>query len=159
MITTLWFQDRTVWRLILLRCLPLLAGLHLLWESAHVRLYTIWYEAEPAYIAFSVLHCTLGDVLIGSAALFTALICTRAGSLRHWRWVRVAAVTSLIGLAYTVFSEWMNLTWLRSWTYADSMPRLAIGGFKLGLTPVAQWLVVPPAALYLASRLRCDGTR
>ena len=124
MITTLWFQDRKVWRLILLRYLPFLAGLHLLWESAHVRLYTIWHEAELAYIAFSVLHCTLGDVLIGSAALFTALIWTRAGSLRHLRWVRIAAVTALIGL-----------------------------------TPVAQWLVVPPTALYLASRLRCDGTR
>lgn len=156
---TPWFRDREAWRLILLRYLPFLAGLHLLWESLHVRLYTLWYEAEPASIVFSVLHCTLGDVLIGSAALVAALISTRESSLRHWRWVRIAALTSLIGLGYTVFSEWMNITWLRSWTYADSMPTLAIGGFKLGLTPVAQWLVVPPTALYLASRYRCDGTR
>jgi hypothetical protein len=158
-ITTFWFQDGEVWRLIFLRYLPFVAGLHLLWESAHVRLYTIWYEAEPAYIAFSVLHCTLGDVLIGTAALLAALISTSASSLRHWRWVRIAALTTLIGLAYTVFSEWMNLIWLRSWTYADSMPPLTIGRFKLGLTPVAQWLVVPPTAFYLASRDRCDGTR
>lgn len=64
----------------------------------------------------------------------------------------MALLTALVGLAYTAFSEWMNITWLRSWTYADSMPTLAIGGFELGLSPVAQWLVVPPVALYLATR-------
>lgn len=149
---TLWFRDREVWRLILLRYLPFLGGLHLLWESLHVRLYTLWYQAEPVYIAFSVLHCTLGDLIIGAAALFTALIFAREGVLARWQWCRVAVLTALIGLVYTVFSEWMNITWLRSWTYADSMPTLGIGGFELGLSPVAQWLVVPPIALYLANK-------
>ena len=37
-----------------------------------------------------------------------------------------------------------DVTWLRSWTYAESMPRVDVAGFELGLTPVAQWLVVPP---------------
>ena len=147
-----WFQDRHAWRLILLGYVPWLAGLNLAWEAAHVRLYTLWYEAEPAYIAFSVLHCTLGDVLIGATALFTALIAARESSLARWHWCRIAVLTTLIGLAYTVFSEWMNITWLRSWTYADSMPKLELAGFELGLTPLAQWLVVPPAALYLAAR-------
>lgn len=54
----------------------------------HVRLYTLW--TESVYIAFSVVHCTLGDVLIG---------------------------------------------------------------FELGLTPLAQWLAVPPLSLYLARRM------
>lgn len=63
---TLWFRDREVWRLILLRYLPFLAGVHLLWESVHVRLYTLWYDAGPASIAFSVLHCTLGDIFIAA---------------------------------------------------------------------------------------------
>lgn len=148
----LWFRDAGAWLLIALRYLPWLAGLSLLWEVAHVRLYTLWYEAEPAYIAFSILHCTLGDVLIGTAALFTALIAAREGPLARWRWGRIGALTALIGTAYTVFSEWMNITWLRSWTYAESMPKLELAGLELGLTPLAQWLLVPPLALYLARK-------
>jgi hypothetical protein len=145
----LWFHDRQAWRLIVLRYLPLLAVLNLIWEMAHVRLYTLWYEATPAYMAFSIVHCTAGDVLIGAAALFTALIAARAGPLAHWHWRPLGVLTALIGLAYTIFSEWMNITWLRSWTYAESMPKVEVAGFELGLTPVAQWLVVPPLALYL----------
>jgi hypothetical protein len=91
-------------------------------------------------------------VLIGAAALFTVLICARETALSRWRWRRIATLSGLIGLVYTVFSEWMNITWLGSWTYADSMPTLAIGRFDLGLSPMAQWLVVPPTALYLAGR-------
>jgi hypothetical protein len=30
------------------------------------------------------------------------------------------------------------------------MPRLSFGEFELGLTPLAQWLILPPLALYLA---------
>ena len=152
MTASIWYEDRDVWRLILLRYLPLLAVFNLVWESLHVRLYTLWYEAEPAYIAFSVLHCTLGDVVIGVAALLTALIVTREHALPRWRWRRIAVLTALFGVAYTAFSEWMNIAWLRSWTYADSMPTLAIRGFELGLSPVAQWLVLPPLALYLVIR-------
>lgn len=147
-----WFAERQAWRLILLGYLPWLAGLSLAWEAAHVRLYTLWYEAQPAYIAFSVVHCTLGDALIGATALLGALIGTRAGVPASWRWGLLALLTALIGLAYTMFSEWMNVTWLRSWTYAESMPKLALAGFEFGLTPLAQWLVVPPLALYLAKK-------
>jgi hypothetical protein len=145
-----WFRDRRAWRLILLGFVPWMAVLNLAWEAAHVPLYTLWREAEPAYIAFSVLHCTAGDVMIGVAALFTALIATRERSPARWRWSRVAALAVLVGVAYTVFSEWMNIAWLGSWSYAESMPTLELAGFELGLTPLAQWLVVPPAALYLA---------
>ena len=146
----LWFQDRQAWRLILLGYLPWFAGLNLAWEAAHVRLYTLWNEAQPAYLVFSVVHCTLGDVLIGAAALFTALIASRESPLARWQWRRIAVLTTLVGLAYTMFSEWMNITWLRSWTYAESMPKLELAGFEFGLTPLAQWLIVPPLALYFA---------
>lgn len=147
-----WYRSREAWLLIALGYLPWLAGLNLAWEAAHVRLYTLWYEAKPAYIAFSILHCTLGDVLIGLAALLVALIAGREGPPVRWRWRRIAAVTALAGAGYTIFSEWMNLIILRSWTYAESMPRLELAGFEIGLTPLAQWLVVPPVALYFAGR-------
>jgi hypothetical protein len=147
-----WFRDHEAWRLIVLGYIPRVAALNLAWEAAHVRLYTLWTEREASYIAFSVLHCTLGDMLIGTAALLLALIAGRERPRTQWRWGRITAVTSLIGVGYTVFSEWMNITLLRSWTYAESMPRLELAGFELGFTPLAQWLVVPPVALYLARR-------
>ena len=37
---------------------------HLLWEIGHVPLYTIWTEGSWGEIAFAVLHCTGGDLLI-----------------------------------------------------------------------------------------------
>lgn len=148
----IWYRDRKAWRLIALGYLPWLAGLNLAWEAAHVRLYTLWTEAEPAYVAVAVGHCTLGDVLIGAISLLLALIAGRERALASWRWRRIAIATALAGVAYTLFSEWMNITWLRSWTYAESMPTLELAGFELGLTPVAQWLIVPPVALSLARR-------
>lgn len=150
----LWYRDPAAFRFIALGYLPALAGLNLAWEVAHVSLYTLWKEAEPAYIAFSVAHCTLGDVLIGGIALLLALIFWRERALARWRWVRVAALTVILGAGYTVFSEWMNITILRSWSYSESMPRLGLGGFEIGLTPLAQWLLVPPLALYLAGKIR-----
>jgi hypothetical protein len=145
-----WFRDRQVWRLIALRYLPWLAVLNLAWEAAHVPLYTLWEEADAAYIAFSIVHCTLGDVLIGASALLTALIVLRERSVREWHWGRIALAATVVGLGYTVFSEWMNLTVLGSWAYADSMPRVRLAALDIGLSPLLQWLVVPPLALVLA---------
>jgi hypothetical protein len=144
-----WYRDRATLRWIAARYLPWMLVLNLAWEAAHVRLYTLWQEAEAAYIAVSVSHCTLGDVVIGLAALMVALMLVRASSIAHWPWATVATITSLAGIAYTIFSEWMNITLLRSWTYAEGMPTLEIAGFEIGLTPLAQWLVLPPIALYL----------
>lgn len=144
-----WYRDRATLRWTVIRYLPWMFGLNLAWEAAHVRLYTLWHEADAEYIAFSVVHCTLGDVLIGGAALLLALILRREGPLPKWRWGRVGVLTALIGTAYTVFSEWMNISLLRSWTYSNAMPTLELGTFEVGLTPLAQWLVVPPLAIYL----------
>jgi hypothetical protein len=145
-----WHRDRNARALIAFRFLPWFAALSFAWEVGHVPLYTLWKEAEPGYIAFAVFHCSVGDVLIGSAALLLALIVLGEGSLARWAWGRVAALTVLFGAGYTVFSEWLNVKILRSWTYAESMPRLSFGEFELGLTPLAQWLILPPLALYLA---------
>jgi hypothetical protein len=50
--------------LIVRRYLPWLGSLSLLWELAQLLLYTIWSKGSPAYIAFAVVHYTLGDALI-----------------------------------------------------------------------------------------------
>lgn len=63
------------------------------------------------------------------------------------------AVTILLSVGYTASSEWMNVAILGSWAYAPAMPTVDVAGFELGLSPLAQWLVVPPLALYLGSQI------
>ena len=151
-----WFRDLAAWRVIARGYLTRLGALMLAWEFAHVRFYTLWREAEHGYIAFSILHCTLGDVLIGGFALALSLTLLRQGAVGSWRWQPIAAVTVALGMAYTILSEWMNLTVLRSWAYAESMPTISLGDARIGLTPLLQWLLVPPVALYFA-RLALPG--
>ena len=136
----------------LLRYVPWLALLNLIWETAQMPLYTLWSEGSPAYIAFAIAHGTAGDVLIGTASLVLALIALREGPLERWRWRRISVLAVLFGVAYTLFSEWMNVTVLGSWAYAESMPTVEAAGFEVGLSPLAQWLLVPPLAIYAAAK-------
>lgn len=150
----IWYRDSASVRLVVLRYLPWFFALNLAWEAAHVRLYTLWTEETPRYIAFSVVHCALGDLLIGLSGLLLALIAGRERGPAHWRPVRIAVLSTFFGTGYTIWSEWINITLLRSWTYAASMPRLSLGDFELGLTPLLQWLVIPPLAMYASQRRR-----
>ena len=147
----LWFCDREALVFIGWRYLPWLAGLNLAWEALQVPLYTIWTEASAGSIAFAIFHCTLGDVMIGSASLALALILGREGLLARWRWRRIVGVMLLLGPGYTMFSEWLNTTLFR-WSYAEMMPTITLAGVTLGVSPLLQWLVVPPLALHLARR-------
>ena len=144
----LWFRDREAWRLIGRGYLPWLAALNLVWEVAQLPLYTLWKEASPAEIAFAVAHCTAGDVLIGCAALAIVLMLIRVGPLAGWKWARISFCTALIGAVYTVFSEWTNTALFR-WAYSELMPTIVLGATEIGLSPLLQWLVLPPLSLYL----------
>jgi hypothetical protein len=62
----------------------------------------------------------------------------------------VALTATVIGIGYTIYSEWLNTVVRESWSYAAAMPRLPVLG--TGLTPVAQWLVLPPLGLWWSHR-------
>lgn len=147
LIAPAWFRSRDAWTSIVVRFVPPFAALNLAWEAAQLPLYDVW-EREWQFRAFAVLHCTAGDALIGFCALLLALIATRAGRPETWRIRRVALVTMAISLAYTIFSEWMNTVWRESWGYSAWMPVVPILG--TGLSPLAQWILIPAAALRLA---------
>jgi len=147
---TPWYRDRDARRLIGLGYLPWLAGLDLAWEIAQLPLYTLWREAPASWIAFSVAHCTVGDALIGVSALFAALVLTRAAEPAHWRWARIAILTAVLAATYTAFSEWLNAGLLRNWEYSKWMPVLTVDGVRIGLSPLLQWILLPPLALRLA---------
>ncbi|MEW5889476.1 MAG: hypothetical protein AB1768_10605 [Pseudomonadota bacterium] len=145
-----WSADPAAWRFLLVRYAPTLAVLNLAWELMQLPLYALWHEALPRTIAYAVLHCTAGDVLIGMLALLTALVATRAGAYRRWHWQRIGVITVVLGIAYTAFSEWRNALLLGHWTYTPAMPVLPL--VPIGVAPLLQWTLVPPAALGLARR-------
>lgn len=129
---------------ITLRFLGAMAAGNLLWEMAHVPLYTLWVTGSPGDIAYAVLHCTAGDVLIaGFCLLLSVALIDRSGWPRE-RFGEVALTTIVLALCYTVFSEWLNTEVRGSWTYRETMPR--VPGLGIGLTPVLQWIVVPGLA-------------
>lgn len=130
------------------RYLAAMLALNLVWEVAQLPLYTLWVEGTPGEIAFAVLHCTGGDALIAAAALALAILLTRSWHWPSQGWARVTLVATLIGLGYTVFSEWLNVDLRQSWTYTAAMPRLPPWG--TGLAPFLQWLLLPPLAMLAA---------
>jgi hypothetical protein len=126
---------------------------NLLWESLQLPLYTIWQTAPVPGQVFAVLHCTAGDILIGLSALAFGLFI-----IGHEKWPKkhflaVTLVTVFLGLAYTIFSEWLNVVVRASWAYSDLMPIVQVFGLRLGLSPLLQWLVIPMGSLMLAKAL------
>lgn len=122
---------------------------HLTWEAAHVPLYTLWKEGSAGEIAFAVVHCTAGDLVIASACLVAALALVGDAAWPVRQSASVVTLATLLGIAYTVYSEKRNLD-SGSWRYLDSMPIVPLLG--VGLTPLLQWAVLPPVGLAWARR-------
>ena len=124
---------------------------HLLWEVAHIPLYTIWVEGTWGEIVFAVVHCTGGDLLIAMSSLLLALFLFGTGAWSQARVYPVFGAMLAIGLGYTVFSEWLNIEVREAWAYREIMPVIPFIG--AGLTPMLQWLVVPFVAYFGALKL------
>jgi hypothetical protein len=93
----------------------------LAWEVLHLPLYSIWTTGTLREQAFAAGHCTLGDLVIAACALMLALLLAGVP-----RWPRdgfwpIAILTVAFGLAYTVFSEWLNVVVRAAWTYTNPL--------------------------------------
>ena len=128
---------------------------NLAWEFAHVPLYTIWRTETASSIAFTVVHCTTGDLMLALATFAVTLLI--AGN-RDWpvrNFWSVTALTVLFGVGSTLFLEWLNVVIWKTWAYSSFMPVLPVLGFDVGLSPLLQWIVVPLVALRCAGRHGC----
>ena len=136
------------------RYLAGVAALHLLWEVVQLPLYTLWRGSPLSTIAFAVVHCTLGDVLIAACSLYLAVVACGGSQWPQVRFLRVALLAGVMGLTYTVFSEWNNTAITRTWAYSSLMPTW----WGIGLSPLLQWLVIPALAFWRLSK-QTAGTR
>lgn len=141
-------RARRDWLGALRRYIAFAAVAHLVWEVAHLPLYTIWLTGTAGELAFAAIHCTGGDILIALSTITLALFLfgrpdwPQAGARR----VLVAAIVS--GAGYTIFSEWLNIEVREAWAYRDIMPVIPL--IDAGLSPILQWIAIPLAAWWWA---------
>lgn len=124
--------------------------LHFAWELAQVSLYEGMANAAHAHATFTCFKATLGDVAMMLGAYWTA-----AAWLRDRRWLfnptRVTwSIYLAVGLVLTVVFELLATGPLERWRYGDAMP--LVPGLDVGVSPVVQWVVIPPLVLWLTRR-------
>lgn len=99
------------------------------------------------------IHCTIGDMMI----LFFSILGTSLIH-RNIKWIFSPVKTqyltaTILGMTYTLFSEYRNVHIAGNWQYSELMPEL--GG--IGLVPVLQWMLLPPLILFITGRfIRAD---
>jgi len=124
---------------------------HLAWEIAQLPLYEVWVAGSVSDQIHAVLHGSMGDVMVALLLLGAAILVLRAWRWPSARFLPVVCAVTLIGIAYILFSEWLNVEWRGTWAYAAAMPRIPWLG--TGVTPLLQWLLLPPLCLLVARRL------
>lgn len=138
------------WLQTLRRYMVFIAVANLVWEFAHLPLYTLWETGTTPEIIFAAVHCTGGDILIALSSVMLALFLGGAADWPASRRLRVIALTLFFGLSYTAFSEWLNIEVRQAWAYRDLMPVVPVIG--TGLSPILQWITIPMAGFYFALR-------
>ncbi len=141
-----------------LRALRIYVGasaiLHFAWEMLQLPLYMIWSTGTFREIAFAVLHCTAGDLMIASLSLLVALLVVGNFAWPSETFITVMVTTLAIGIVYTVYSEWTNTTVRKTWEYSKLMP--TIPPFGTGLSPLTQWLIVPAIGFWVIRHRRIE---
>lgn len=124
--------------------------LHYPWEFLQVPLY----EQMPDLLHWDgVIICTratLGDVIISLAAYWTV-----AAIWHDRRWIKRQGTATIIafmamGIMVTVAMEWHATAIANRWQYGDVMPTVPLLG--TGLSPLLQWIFLPPLTIWFARR-------
>jgi hypothetical protein len=133
----------------------LAAGLNFLWELAQLPFYTIWHDGTWLAIAFAVLHCTAGDLVIAITTLVLCLVMFGSSDWPKQQFFKIGVCVVIAGLAYTIFSERINIA-NGAWAYSDLMS--VIPWLDIGLAPLLQWLLIPIACLGRIHRLSSQAS-
>lgn len=124
--------------------------LHFVWEMWQIPLYEGMLEISHwEGVAFCT-RAAAGDVLIalvafwGAAAVSSDRLWLLSPDPIHW------CTFLTTGVVITATVEFLSIDILGRWAYAETMPTVPIIG--TGLSPVLQWLVLPPIVLWLSKR-------
>ncbi|MEQ1653429.1 MAG: hypothetical protein ABL897_13135 [Hyphomicrobium sp.] len=79
------------------------------WEFLQMPLFTLWQDGSTAAIVYAAVHCSIGDVLIAGSALLGALLIVGNAQWPSQRYSAVAVAAIVLGLAFTGYSEWLNV--------------------------------------------------
>ncbi|GIW68900.1 hypothetical protein D6792_02750 [Candidatus Parcubacteria bacterium] len=125
--------------------------LHLAWEFAHASLYDVVISRTAS--APLLLRATVGDVVLTLLAVGNmALLGGSLVSVQRTRWHTLLGF-ALYGAVVALFVEYRALAWGK-WGYTSAMP--VVPGFEVGLSPLAQMVVLLPLSVFLAGRaVRC----
>ncbi|HAA44264.1 hypothetical protein ACLUEY_13475 [Vreelandella aquamarina] len=124
--------------------------LNLPWEFLQVPLY-VGMPTMPHWQAVQACaQASLGDVLIALTAYWAV-----SGWRRRRHWLRDYGAKEilgfvLVGVGLTVALEWHATIATQRWAYAPLMPTVEWLG--TGLSPLLQWLILPPLILWMARR-------
>jgi len=124
--------------------------LHFVWEFMQVPTYSGMAEMAHWQGIKLCTSATIGDVGFALTAFWIASLVART---RHWIGNQAALPVVVflgMGIALTVGFEFYYTQVTHRWTYSDLMP--LVPPFGTGLSPLLQWLVIPPIVLWLSRR-------
>lgn len=124
--------------------------LHFVWEFLQVPTYAGMAEMPHWQGVKLCTSATIGDVGFALTAFWTACLVART---RHWISEQVVLPVLVFlgtGIALTVGFEFYYTQVTLRWTYSDLMP--LVPPFGTGLSPLLQWIVIPPLVLWLSRR-------
>lgn len=124
--------------------------LHFAWEMLQAPTYAGMAEMPHWDGVILCLDATLGDVGFTLTAFWLASAAARSRTwFTAWRPLP-ALIYMATGLLLTAGFEYYYTEVSLRWTYSDLMPLVPPLG--TGLSPVMQWLLIPPVALWLTHR-------
>jgi hypothetical protein len=124
--------------------------LHLPWELAQVPLFAGMPTARHWAAILVCGRATLGDVAIALVAYWTVAVAVggRGWVLAPTRG-RVAGFVT-VGVVFTIVIERLATGPLDRWAYAERMPLVPL--LEVGLSPLLQWVVLPPLIVWFVRR-------
>lgn len=124
---------------------------HFVWEMWQAPFYRTMLQASHVSGVTACTIATLGDVGITVTAFAAAAWGRNKRQLLAHPPAGTLTVYFATGLVITVALEWLNVYALGRWSYAADMPTV----LGIGMTPLLQWMVLPPLVLWLAGRHLC----
>jgi len=122
------------------------------WEFLQVPLFEQMPDAPHWEAVKTCSQATLGDAAIMLAA-YWAVAAVRGSRT----WIAKpdtagVALFAMLGVLTTAIIERLALAglWIDSWTYSAAMP--VVPGIGVGLSPLLQWVVLPPLVVWFVKR-------